>query len=203
MAKKNDKKAVKKAVKKIKKKAVPKERQGAGKKQDPSTGASVTWTMKMEIFCQEYVVDFNGSRAARAAGYSEASCHEIASENLRKPRIKKRIEEIISTHAAASAITKERILQELADIAFADTRDVVKFVDGKIVIKDSDKLTAAQAAAISQITQKSGNTTEKSVKFHDKTKALEMLARHKGMMKEDDAGRFTGVIVLDRDQQKF
>ena len=34
-------------------------------------------------FVEEYLIDFNGTRAAKAAGYSEKTAYSIAYENLR------------------------------------------------------------------------------------------------------------------------
>ena len=44
-------------------------------------------TEKEKNFCHEYVIDWNGARAARVAGYSEKTCTEIASQNLIKLHI--------------------------------------------------------------------------------------------------------------------
>jgi len=42
---------------------------------------------KQKMFCQEYIKDFNGTRAAKEAGYSEDTARQTASENLTKPDI--------------------------------------------------------------------------------------------------------------------
>ena len=44
-------------------------------------------TNKQRRFCEEYVIDWNGTRAAIAAGYSEKSAREQASQNLTKLNI--------------------------------------------------------------------------------------------------------------------
>jgi len=49
-------------------------------------------TAKQEMFISEYLIDFNATRAAKAAGYSEESAHSTGSENLKKPEIKEAIE---------------------------------------------------------------------------------------------------------------
>lgn len=49
-------------------------------------------TIKQIRFCEEYLKDFNGSAAARRAGYSEATASVIAAENLVKPNIKRFID---------------------------------------------------------------------------------------------------------------
>jgi phage terminase small subunit len=51
-------------------------------------------TAKQKQFCIEYLKDFNGTQAAIRAGYSEDTAFSIASENLRKPYIKKYIQEL-------------------------------------------------------------------------------------------------------------
>ena len=47
------------------------------------------------LFCHEYIIDWNGSRAARVAGYSEDSAKEIAHGITRKSHIKQYIKFII------------------------------------------------------------------------------------------------------------
>jgi phage terminase small subunit len=49
-------------------------------------------TGKQKRFCEEYIFDFNGTRAAIAAGYSENTAAEKAYEKLRKTKIKSYIE---------------------------------------------------------------------------------------------------------------
>lgn len=44
-------------------------------------------TAKQRRFVEEYLVDLNGSAAARRAGYSERTSNRMASENLSKPDI--------------------------------------------------------------------------------------------------------------------
>jgi phage terminase small subunit len=47
-------------------------------------------TPKQLAFCQEYVVDKNGTQAAIRAGYSENSANEQAAQLLAKLSIKKK-----------------------------------------------------------------------------------------------------------------
>jgi phage terminase small subunit len=42
-------------------------------------------TDKQKRFCEEYVIDWNATRSAIAAGYSENTSYSIGSENLKKP----------------------------------------------------------------------------------------------------------------------
>ena len=45
-------------------------------------------TIKQQRFVEEYVIDFNASRAAISAGYSEKTARSISSELLTKPDIR-------------------------------------------------------------------------------------------------------------------
>lgn len=49
---------------------------------------------KHEMFCIEYVIDFNGARAARAAKYSEKSAKRQASLLIKREDINERIDEL-------------------------------------------------------------------------------------------------------------
>ena len=51
-------------------------------------------TAKQEKFCQEYLIDLNGTKAAKRAGYSPKTAGKIACENQTKPEIRERIIEI-------------------------------------------------------------------------------------------------------------
>lgn len=51
-------------------------------------------TDKQRRFCEEYVIDWNATRAAIAAGYSEKTAGVIGSENLKKNYLRRYIEKI-------------------------------------------------------------------------------------------------------------
>ncbi len=143
-------------------------------------------TDKQEFFCREYITDFNGTQAAIRAGYSPDSAAAIASENLTKPNIQIRIEELKAERAAMLRITQERILLELSRIAFADPRHVMTWGPDGVELKHSEGLTADQAATVAEASQtisKDGGSIR--VKLHDKQKALELLGRHLGIFKDN------------------
>jgi phage terminase small subunit len=64
-------------------------------------------TDKQKRFCEEYLKDFNGTRAAIASGYSENTAAVIAAENLIKPNIKTFLnEKLDALSMEAGEITK-------------------------------------------------------------------------------------------------
>ena len=73
-------------------------------------------TDKQERFCQEYIKDFNGTRAAIAAGYSANTATVIASENLMKPYISDRIAELAKTAIEAIGVDVQDCLRVLREI---------------------------------------------------------------------------------------
>ena len=75
-------------------------------------------TNKQKVFCQEYIVDNNGMRAAIVAGYSKKSARVIASENLTKLNVKNEIARLQKKNIEKIEVTVEEILTELKRIAF-------------------------------------------------------------------------------------
>lgn len=75
---------------------------------------------KQKLFAAEYIVDFNATQAAIRAGYSKKTAYCIGSENLKKPVIQELISEAIRDRIRRTHITQERVVLELASVAFAD-----------------------------------------------------------------------------------
>ena len=89
-------------------------------------------TNKQEKFCYEYVLHLNATKAAINAGYSEKTAYSIGFENLIKPEIQKRIDEMKSNLAETAGISALRVLREHEQIAFnknETTRDRQKSLD--------------------------------------------------------------------------
>jgi phage terminase small subunit len=89
-------------------------------------------TDKQKRFCEEYVIDWNATRSAIAAGYSEKTAKEIGSENLTKPNIAKYIEEIqkdIKKLAGVSALGNILMLKDIAEDDSAKHSDKIKAVE--------------------------------------------------------------------------
>jgi phage terminase small subunit len=70
-------------------------------------------TTKQERFVNEFLVDFDASKSAVRAGYSEQSAKSIGSENLSKPYIKEAIKLQLDKLSAETFINREMILTGL------------------------------------------------------------------------------------------
>lgn len=107
-------------------------------------------TQKEKIFCHEYIVDWNGSRAARKAGYSENTCAETAYDNLRKPHIQQYIGFIRENLEEEAGISKLRNLKELAKIAYSNISHLhdcwIELTDWEVIKSDNpDALSAIES----------------------------------------------------------
>lgn len=158
--------------------------------------ASNRLSEKQMRFIEEYLVDMNATRAATAAGYKSSYPNVVGHDLLRHPVVGKRIEEAIKARAYSMGITANRVLEELAKLAFGDIRDIFD-EDGKLINpKNLPGKVAARVASIkvntSTIYDKEGNAVVEYVvelKQHDKLVALDKLARHLGLYRDDEDGK--------------
>lgn len=138
-------------------------------------------TAKQRRFVDEYLVDLNATQAAIRAGYSPDTANVIGSENLAKPYIQQRIQKQMDERAARTGITQDKVIEELAKIAFSDICNYLKVENNRVEIFDTDSIQKEVLSAIAEIKQ--GNYGL-SIKLYDKLKALELLGRHLGMFKD-------------------
>ncbi len=144
-----------------------------------------TLTDKQESFCQSYLIDFNGARAARVAGYAEDSANVEASRLLTNANIQARIHELRITMGRNYNVTRERIAQELALIAFGDTKilfDENGGLKSPSNWSDEGRIISSYEESVTEFgDEKTGGTkTTKKVRQWEKTKAIEQLTRMMG-----------------------
>lgn len=68
---------------------------------------------KQEQFCKEYLIDLNATQAAIRAGYSEKTAGSIGDENLKKPEIKLRIDQLMAEREKRTEITADYVLRTI------------------------------------------------------------------------------------------
>lgn len=147
-------------------------------------------TPRQERFCQEYLIDLNGTQSAIRAGYSKRTANEQAAKQLAKGSIQSRLNELRRDREQRTSVTADRVVLELARLAFFDAR-ALHAKDGSIKpIAEWDDAAAASVSAIevdvtveTRGTKKRKVTTTKLKRF-DKNRSLEMLGRHLGMFKD-------------------
>lgn len=136
---------------------------------------------KQRRFVDEYLIDLNATQAAIRAGYSEKTAYSIGIQNLKKPEIQAEIQKRQNRLQNKLEITQEKVLRELAAIAFANGSDFAKVVnDGlfaSVKMIPTDELPPEKLPAIAGI---KANQYGVEVKLHDKVKALELLGKYLG-----------------------
>ena len=135
--------------------------------------------VKYATFVSEYLVDYNGGAAAVAAGFSKKTAHVQATRMLKNAKVRRAINEGQRLRSLRLGITADRIAVELANIAFADLRDIVTIEGGQMRVRDTAELTRQQSAAISEISETNAGLR---VRMHSKVAALENLGKQLGII---------------------
>ena len=100
-------------------------------------------TEKQKIFANEYLIDLNATRAYRVAYPSvkkDETAAAAATRMLRNVKVAAYIQERMRERQKRTEITQDRVLQELAAIAFAKATDYAEVEDGQVIIKDTVNL---------------------------------------------------------------
>lgn len=142
---------------------------------------------KQEDFCILYSSTLSPSLSARLAGYPPPAYRLTGLKLLKKPEIKKRIENLKEEENRLSALRNEAILA-LCRAAASDCSPALT-----LMTLDDDAFTAAaketELFCISEIKRQKGVT---EIKFIDRIKALEAVCR----LTENECGPRLGVADL-------
>ena len=90
-------------------------------------------TPKQEKFCIEYAASGNATQAAIKAGYSNKTAYSIGQENLKKPEIIARIQEIGKRETKARIMSVDRRQERLTELA-------ENSIDGNVVVRAIETL---------------------------------------------------------------
>lgn len=150
---------------------------------------------KHERFAQELAKGLSASAAYVAAGYAKSDSN--ASRLSSNEKVRTRVQELLQEGAEKAGVTIQRIVDELAKIAFHDAADYFEWGPSGVIVKSSADLTPEQRAAVTGAQQTISKTGENVIKvtLSDKQAALEKLGRHLGMFKPD-GGQIGNVQVI-------
>lgn len=110
-------------------------------------------TAKQQRFCDEYLIDLNATQAAIRAGYSRKTAYSIGEENLKKPELKKYIEQRMAEKEDALIAKQDEVLKFLTAVMRGNAKDEKPMVNamGEIemipVLQQSNQLKAAEMLA--------------------------------------------------------
>lgn len=158
-------------------------------------------TPKQQRFVLEYLVDLNATQAYLRAGFKSkpTSARVQSLRLLANPNIAAAIEEAKKARSQRTEITADRVLQELARIAFFDIRKLYN-ADGtmkKPTELDDDTAAALVGIDIQESTvggEDGGVIVTRKAKVIERTGALTLAMRHLGML--NDKMQHSGEIGL-------
>lgn len=139
-------------------------------------------TKKQKRFVEEYLIDLNATQAAIRAGYTVGNAQrasEIGYELLQKTPVQEAVSKAMAERSRRTGINQDRILRELAKIAFVNPANVINAEDATLR-KDTkeDDLAAVLSVKVKTFGE---DGVEREIKMADKIKALELLGKHLGM----------------------
>lgn len=146
-------------------------------------------TPKQQRFVAEYLVDLNATQAAIRCGYSAKTAKQQGSRLLTNADIAAAVAAGKGQQLETADLSAARVLEELRRLAFLDMRT---FYDAAGNLKPISELTAEQGAALAsfEVIKKNAQAgdgvidTVHKFKVWDKTRALEMLAKHYALLTE-------------------
>ncbi len=156
-------------------------------------------TPKQQRFIEEYLVDLNATQAAIRAGYSPSTAKEQGCQNLSKLNVKNAIDQALAEMSRRTGINQDRVLLELAKIAFLNPVDVID-MDAATLKGDAnrDDTAAIASVKVKRIPTEDGDIVEREVRTYDKLKALEQIGRHLGMWKDNiNLSGEVGIQIVD------
>lgn len=153
----------------------------------------MTLPPKQQRFVEEYLIDLNATQAAVRAGY-RGDPNTIGPRLLVNVGVRSHIEAAMKAREQRTEITQDRVLRELARIAFFDLRKLYR-ADGSLkAMHELDDEAAAVLAAVdvvevAKVSIEGGEVVHtpeftKKVKVPDKVAALALAMRHLGMLKD-------------------
>ena len=162
-------------------------------------------TMKQKKFCEYYIgkANFNATKAAIMAGYSEKTACVLASETLRKPYVKeyidKRKSELVKN-------IRENHLQTLRNLVILSSFNIQDLYDESGDLKRISELPRDVAFALlsaKMIRRKDGEEydTLDEVKTESKLKAIEMLAKIQKLYEDSVVGDVTINVKIEKEQK--
>lgn len=163
-------------------------------------------TEAQKRFCDEYLIDLNATRAYKVA-YKNCKSDLTARTNGSKLLTNTNIQSYISKKQKEiekrTEVTQDRVVQELAKIAFFNIKDIYNDNGTLKQIKDIDENTSKAIASIKTLQKAKGmkinvnleradeeipieHIEEQTIEFkiNDKVKALELLGKHLGMFND-------------------
>ena len=166
-------------------------------------------TTKQFIFCKEYLIDFNATRAAIAAGYSEKTAKSQGSRMLTNVNIKEFLDESKQKRADKLEITAEIVIQELGKIALHDIRKLYNDDGMLLSVSELDDDTASVISSFKATREYQGKDEDGNAEYSmveeykriDKVKPLELLGKHFGIFEKDNGQKIDDKTITAKEPE--
>ncbi len=156
------------------------------RKRTTAANAEPKLTVKQKMFAGFFAQCLNGTQSAREAGYrgNDATLAAVASENLRKPKVKAYVDKLLE----ARALSKGEVLARISEQAAGDMSDFLEVgeLEGVNTInlaqaRDAGKLHLLKSVKVSKGAQ---GATSISVELYSAQNALDKLMKYYGLYQE-------------------
>jgi phage terminase small subunit len=132
--------------------------------------------IRQRRFIAEYLLGGDPRAAAVAAGYAPSTAKRNASVLLRRPSVAAMVRRELDARAERTRIAADRIVLELARVAFSDISRIADWGEGGgLVVRPLAELSEGDRAAVARITRHGGHV---SIALHDKIRALDALGKY-------------------------
>lgn len=140
-------------------------------------------TVKQQRFCDEYLIDLNGTQAAIRAGYSAKTAGSIAKEYLQKPQIKEYISKKMAEKDDDLIAKQDEVLRYLTSVMRGRSQAEIVVVEGT-------------GMGLSKARRMKKNPDEK-----ERLKAAELLGKRYGLYTEKvDVEGAIPVVITGEDE---
>jgi len=141
-------------------------------------------------FADKYFECLNATQSAIYAGFAEDSAKQEGWRLLQRDDIQEYLNKLRAELDDKTGINQQKVLREIARLAFADIRNYYDGNNNLRPIEDLDDDAAAALASIKSDEIYAGEVTighSKEIKLYNKLDGLEKLARHLGLYEKDNS----------------
>jgi phage terminase small subunit len=157
-------------------KAAKRDKENHGKLSKNYRGAD-----KIDMFCHEYLVDFNATQAAIRCGYSPKSAVKIGYELLQRDDVRAKVDKVKRDRLMRVDLKVDDVLREIMRLAFTDLSEAFDSNGQLLPIKempDTIKKAISGVKTYKDFTEGVEIGETKEIKMWDKLKALELLGKY-------------------------
>lgn len=153
------------------------------------------------IFVAEYLKDFNGARAAIAAGFAKGRAKETAARLLNEPEVQKAIADAAAARVERTRVDADWVLQRLAEEADADLADLYTEDGALKPVHQWPSIWRKGLVAGVEVEELRADGVVmgmvRKLKLSDRVKRLELIGKHVGVQAFREQVEHKGLININ------